>query len=414
MADHPVSVLEVQLYGRTIGTLTNVGGDRTIFAFSEDYIADENRPTLSLSFKDAFGQLLTDLPPTQRRLSPYFANLLPEGHLRDYLAERAGVNPQREFYLLWALGQDLPGALTVRPADGEAWPPGLEDGARESRTSDRENALRFSLAGVQLKFSAIKEHTKAGGLTIPAKGVGGSWIVKLPSGRFEGVPENEFAMMTLARRIGIDVPEFLLLDTDEIKGLPEGLGTLQDRQSYAIRRFDRGEDGPVHTEDFAQVFGVYPDDKYKKATARSIARVLGIETAESDVAEFIRRLVFTVLIGNADMHMKNWSLIYPDGHTPMIAPAYDFVSTIVFMEDDEAALKFVQTKRFDAFSKEELSRLAGKAGLPTKPVLDTAAETVERFNEVWAKEQAHLPLRKKWRDIINAHLARLPIVRGLA
>jgi serine/threonine-protein kinase HipA len=109
MADLPVSILEVQLYGRTIGTLTNLGGDRTIFAFTEDYIADDDRQVLSLSFKDAFGNLVTDLPATQRRLLPFFANLLPEGHLRDYLAQRAGVNPAREFFLLWALGQDLPG-----------------------------------------------------------------------------------------------------------------------------------------------------------------------------------------------------------------------------------------------------------------------------------------------------------------
>jgi len=50
-----------------------------------------------------------------------------------------------------------------------------------------------------------------GGLTIPAEGVGGSWIVKLPSTSFESVPENEFAMMTLARMIGINVPEVRLI-----------------------------------------------------------------------------------------------------------------------------------------------------------------------------------------------------------
>ena len=64
-----------------------------------------------------------------------------------------------------------------------------------------ENVLRFSLAGIQLKFSAIIEGR--GGLTIPARGMGGSWIVKLPSREFEGVPENEFSMMTLARHIGM-------------------------------------------------------------------------------------------------------------------------------------------------------------------------------------------------------------------
>ena len=64
--------------------------------------------------------------------------------------------------------------------------------------------LRFSLAGVQLKFSAMGD--ARGGLTIPARGVGGDWIVKLPSLQFPGVPENEFSMMTLARAVGISVP----------------------------------------------------------------------------------------------------------------------------------------------------------------------------------------------------------------
>lgn len=413
MAEHPVSVLDVRLYDRSIGTLTNVGGDRTIFAFNEDYIADENRPVLGLSFKDALGNLLTDFPVTQRRLSPFFANLLPEGHLRDYLAERADVNPDREFYLLWALGEDLPGALTVRPADGESWPPGAIGVRPEARRKERENALRFSLAGVQLKFSAIKGHGKGGGLTIPAEGTGGSWIVKLPSPRFEGVPENEFAMMSLARRIGIAVPDFTLIDLDSIEGLPEGLGTPRGQQAFAIQRFDREDAGPVHTEDFAQVFGVYPESKYKKATSRSIANVLGIEAGERDVAEFIRRLVFNVLIGNADMHLKNWSLIYPDGRAPRIAPAYDFVSTIAFLKDDEAALKFVGTKRFDEFSRTELSRLADKAGLPQTLVLETAKETVDAFRGVWADDQTDLPLAKGLRAVIDAHLARLPLIREL-
>ena len=71
------------------------------------------------------------------------------------------------------------GAITIRPADGEEWPPDDRDTTDESdRDDDRNNALRFSLAGVQLKFSAIneaREWTDHSG-----KGIGGSWIVKLP------------------------------------------------------------------------------------------------------------------------------------------------------------------------------------------------------------------------------------------
>ena len=124
-----------------------------------------------------------------------------------------------EFFLLWALGADLPGAITIRPAYGEAWPPGADENSNQDgeQNSRRDNALRFSLAGVQLKFSAINE--ASGGLTIPVNGLGGSWIVKLPSLKFSGVPENEYSMMTLARLIGMDVPAIQLVAIDEIENL---------------------------------------------------------------------------------------------------------------------------------------------------------------------------------------------------
>lgn len=205
--------------------------------------------------------------------------------------------------------------------------------------------MRFSLAGVQLKFSAVNE--ASGGLTIPAKGVGGSWIVKLPSREYERVPENEYAMMTLARKIGIDVPAVQLVDINTIRKLPDGIGTLAGH-ALAIERFDRLSDGTaVHIEDFAQVFGVYPARKYKKASYSNIAGVVATESGERDVAEFIRRLTFNTLIGNADMHLKNWSVIYPDRHNAVLAPAYDYVSTIAYIRDREAALNFSRTKRFD-------------------------------------------------------------------
>ena len=404
MAD--VAVLDVLLYGEPIGTLTRVGGDRTLFAFNDANIADESRPVLGLGFKDQFGVLITAFRPTQTRVMPFFSNLLPEGHLRTYLAERAGVDPAREFFMLWVLGRDLPGAINIRPADDEAWRPDAHD--HDNHDDDRrENALRFSLAGLQLKLSAVNE--ASGGLTIPAEGVGGSWIVKLPSREFAGVPENEFSMMTLARLIGIDVPAIQLVDIDAIRNLPEGLGTLKG-QALAIARFDRLSDGSaVHIEDFAQIFGVYPEDKYKNASARRIAKVIGAEGSEADIAEFVRRLTFNTLIGNADMHLKNWSLIYPDRRHAALAPAYDFVSTIAFIPDRKAALKFSRTKRFDEYSEDELTHLAAKALLPEKLVLDTARETVALFHEQWQAEKANLPLAADVIKAIGGHLKTIPI-----
>ena len=402
-----VSVLDVRLHDRLIGSLTLLQGDRTVFTFNDDYIADVNRPALSLSFKDNLGGLLTRLAPTQRVVPPFFSNLLPEGPLRKYLAERASVNQQREFFLLWALGQDLPGALSIHPADGEAMPPEAADAI----AANGSNALRFSLAGVQLKFSAYKNVGKAGGLTIPAEGVGGSWIVKLPSQQFAGVPENEFSMMTIASKMGMDVPEIRLLELGEIGNIPEGIGELRGK-ALAIKRFDRTENGPVHIEDFAQVFGVFPDDKYKKRSYRSIAEVLAIETTDADVAEYFRRLVFSTLIGNADMHLKNWSLIYPDGRTPMLAPAYDLLSTIPYIKDDGAALKYARTRKMAELSIDELRYMAAKARIPEKLVVSTALETVDRFRSVWQAEKANLPLATNVIDAVEDHFERVAVAQG--
>lgn len=406
-----VSVLDVRLNGRAIATLTHLQGDRTIFAFNEDYVEDANRPTLSLSYKDNLGGLITNSRPTQRVVPPFFSNLLPEGHLRRYLAERAGVNPQREFFLLWMLGQDLPGALSIHPVEGHALPPGVTE---ELPADARPNAYRFSLAGVQLKFSALENGHKNGGLTIPAEGVGGSWIVKLPSQQFAGVPENEFSMMRLASMIGMDVPSIELIDIDAISGMPEGIGELKG-QALAVSRFDRTADGPAHMEDFAQVFGVFPEDKYKRASYANIGRVIGTETGDAGTAEYIRRLIFSALIGNGDMHLKNWSLIYPDGRTAALSPAYDLVSTIPYIAgEDTSALHYSRTKKMTELTADELRYMAAKALLPEKLVIDTATETVQRFREAWEVEKKNLPLAEKVSTMIDAHAPMVPLYRELS
>ena len=408
MTNH-VSTLNVLLYGEPIATITNVGNDRTLFAFMDSYINDESRPVLGLGFKDALGGLLTNFKPTQTKLTPFFSNLLPEETMRHYLAERAGVNPAREFFLLWVLGQDLAGAITVEPADGEALPPNVHQDIDDE--TEIESPMRFSLAGVQLKFSAVQQAN--GGLTIPVTGQGGSWIVKLPSSRFDAVPENEYSMMELARMLGMDVPETQLLPINQIANIPDGIGKFGDAfknaQAFVIKRFDRAGDQAVHIEDFAQVFGVYPQDKYKKASMRNIAQVIGIEGQDEDIAEFTRRLVFNTLIGNADMHLKNWSVIYTDKRAASIAPAYDFVSTIPYIPDDSASLKVSRSKKFSDFTLDELSHLAAKAMLPEKLVLDTAKQTVAGFHEIWAKEKAHLPLTKSMIEAIETHLRSIPL-----
>ena len=410
-----VAVLEVLLHGQSIGNLTRTAGDTTLFAFNSHYIEDEARPTLGLSFKTQEGVLRTQLRPYNVRLMPFFSNLLPEGHLRQYLAERGEVHPDREFFLLWLLGEDLPGALRVRPAEGDSLPPAYarEAGAEsdaERADPNASQALRFSLAGVQMKFSAVNK--ASGGLTIPAKGVGGSWIVKLPSERYAGVPRNEYSMMTLATKLGMNVPRVELVDIREIENLPSGLGQLREHEAIAVERFDHYPDGTrVHMEDFAQVFDLYPANKYKKASSMNIARVLGIETPQEDVQEFIRRLVFNALIGNSDMHVKNWSLIYPDRKRPRLSPAYDFVATTAYIPDETSGLKFSRSKHYKDLTLDELAHLADRANLPEQLVLNAAKEIVQRFREVWSQEHSNLLLSQDVIQAVERQLRLVPVAK---
>ncbi len=399
------AALDILLHGTRIGTIARLDGDRSIFSFDEAYVADSERATLSLAYRDTHGALIDQPRAYQTRIEPFFSNLLPEGTLRDYLARRAGVKSLREYLLLAQLGADLPGAVTAVPIEG--WDaPGETD--EEASAAQARHALRFSLAGVQLKFSAVKNQGRGGGLTIPVTGTGGDWIIKLPSARFPGVPENEYAAMLLARRIGIDVPDIDLVPIDSIAGLPEGIHRY-GATAFAIRRFDRSPDGPVHIEDFAQVFGVYADDKYENASYRSILSVLAIESDEESAVEFIRRLTYSVLIGNGDMHLKNWSLIYPDRRRPILAPAYDLLSTLPYTADEEAALKFHRSRAWESFTFGELEAIAGKARLPAALIVRTAKETAEHFDAVWREEKDQLPFTPDVVEAIERHRGRLAI-----
>ncbi len=379
-----LNALAVHLHGRRIGVITRLAGDRQLFAFEQDYIDDPDRPTLSLSFKGRTGGLVTSVRVVSRRLPPFFSNLLPEGRLRTYLADHAGVKPEREFFLLAALGEDLAGAVTVTPleADRESDVRHHEDESdRRHDGSGSADILRFSLAGVQLKFSAVME--TSGGLTIPAHGVGGSWIVKLPSTQFPAVPENEYVMLELARAVGITVPAIKLIPVDQIHGLPQDVARLTGK-ALAVQRFDRGPGGQrIHMEDFAQVFGVFPDDKYEGHSYANLAAVLWAETGDEHTYEFVRRLVFSMLIGNADMHLKNWSLLYPDGRRPVLSPAYDFVGTLPYIPGDKLALSFGGSRSLDEISLDQVRRFTDTARLPMKPVWEIVRETVERTAAAW-------------------------------
>jgi serine/threonine-protein kinase HipA len=400
--------LDVRLHDTFVATIVNVTGDLNVLTLDEAYRNDPDAPVVSFkAFRHPVtNEYLADIRPTRTRLHPYCANLLPEGPLRAYLAEHAKVNPVRDFPLLWLLGSDLPGALIVSDHDGR---PNLLEKNATSATDATSNGkvLRFSLAGVQLKFSATGMPDC--GLTIPVSGLGGTWIVKLPDQRFNRVSENEHSMMTFAKAVGIDVPEIGLVEPEEILGMPSDIRNLSGT-AYYIKRFDRTlAGGRIHTEDFAQANNFYPADKYRRMSfdniAAQIADIAGVESG----LEFVRRLVFNLGIGNGDMHPKNWSVVYLDRRTPSLAPAYDYLSTVVYLPEDNTGLNLGGTKAFTEVDDDRLMVLAEHARLPRVPVLKVAHDVVDQMRETWPQIQASLTMEPAHRALVTAHMDRVPL-----
>ncbi|AEI63564.1 type II toxin-antitoxin system HipA family toxin [Corallococcus macrosporus] len=400
-------ILDVHLGDVHVGTLTLLEDERIEFVISEEYRQRYPRPVLGQIFEDD----LTRRHTSRLRLPSFFSNLLPEGTLRELIAEREQVARQREFFLIARLGEDLPGAIVVRPASvlSLSGLEPVEEDTQAPHAPREQEPLRFSLAGVQLKFSMLRRD-KA--MTLPAGGRGGNWIVKLPDNRYDRVPENEFSMMTWARAAGITVPEVTLLNVADIQGLPEGI-TLREDVAYAVRRFDRPEPGRrVHMEDLTQVLGLYADEKYKKYNYETVANVIYKVAGLDALHEFLRRLVFIAVIGNGDAHHKNWSLLYPDGTRATLSPAYDLVSTLQYMPADTLALNFARSKRFEDISLSGFERLARKLELPTSDVLPVVKRAVEASLDTWSSLQAQLPLPEESRHRIEAHWKRVPLLQG--
>jgi serine/threonine-protein kinase HipA len=218
-------------------------------------------------------------------------------------------------------------------------------------------------------------------------------------------------MMKLASAVGIDVAEAGLISTGQIAGLPDEFAEEKANSLY-VRRFDRTlEGGKIHSEDFNQIYRQFPHHKYKHYSYANMARDISNFLGAGAVSEFIRRLVFNAAIGNADMHLKNWSVIYPDTRTPHLAPGYDFVSTIAYIKDREMGLSIANEKDTRKLDQTLLERFAVNAGLPKHMVVETASETAEKTVRVWTEMARDLPLDKHARVQLDEQLHQVPLMR---
>ncbi|GAA1505871.1 HipA domain-containing protein [Sphaerisporangium rubeum] len=387
----------VLLGDRRVGTLSYRGGN-TWFDYED---REPVHPVLGQAFEADPGRRRT----ASGSVPEWFANLLPEhgSGLRDLIGRELGRSSPHDFQVLMFLGEDLPGNVRVVPESDVL---GIPDSGARSR--DEAGQVRFSLAGVQAKFSMRWEGK---GLVLPMSGQGGDWIVKLPDRRFPEVPANEYSMLSWAKLAGIDVPDIRLITGADLIGLPDGL-IHPEESAFAVRRFDRSDGGRVHQEDFAQIREVAVESKYDRATYAGLARVINA-VCPQDVEEYIRRLATIVVIGNLDAHLKNWTLRYPDGVGPRLSPAYDFVCVTSYDEfrAEELAFSVNGGKVARLITLDNFRSLARHARLDPVFVSGVVQETVTALVDSWPQVRADPAIPSFVATHIERRLRSLPLIK---
>ncbi len=405
-----VGVLKLTLHGQLVGYLAGFQGGRNILTFADSFKGDAARFTFSLVTHPAFSraeQLLSVPWVTHQRLHPVLSNLLPEGSLRELIAQGLKVHPENEFQIFSYLAQDLPGALIATPMEPEDVPDVVLTAngrlGQAVKVITNQQAHKFSLAGVQMKFS-MKERDGRYNLA-QDNGELGDWIIKTPSTQHVDVPLNEFTAMTLAAMAGVDIPEIKLVERDRLDNLPP-IKLPDENFAFAIKRFDRNNNTRIHMEDFAQVLVKYPHEKYNSANYEQIGRILFQFSGDglADAQQFARRLLVNILLANGDAHLKNWSLLYQDKITPRLSPAYDIVTTRVYARDErEYALSLGKTKEWYKVDLSHFEVWAKKADIPWRAIKPHLADVMDRARAQWPRALNDLPMNDNHKNQLRQH-----------
>jgi len=393
-----VRVLEIKLFDVCVGFLAGYQDGKNIFTFAHEYINldQTDRPTLSLRYYEQPANVFRKLLISNHKLPALFSNLLPEGELREYFVRTLKIHTDHDFAMLSFLGRDLPGAITAKELTKDEVPPyALNNSAKVKpciKTGITKEDNHFSLSGILMKFSMYEKNDDF--FITKSKNIG-NWIIKIPSTRFSFVPLNEYTCMQLAKSVGIDIPEIRLVKLKHIKGLPD-IKIPDEQYAYAIKRFDRDSiNNRIHTEDFAQIFDLYPAEKYGRTNYDTMARTIYkvFPNAISDIQEFVARLVVNIMIGNGDAHLKNWSVIYPDKINPHLSPAYDIVFTHAYIENDNSlALNLGKEKKTFALTLDHFKHLAKRAGIDWRVIKKRVIETIQNAKENWRGILDDLPM----------------------
>lgn len=216
----------------------------------------------------------------------------------------------------------------------------------------REAAIRadkMSIQGVQPKLSA-KLNIKDEVFDVVDRG--GEYILKPQNNFYPEMPENESLTMKMAELIGIEVP---------LSGM---IYSSDGKFTYFIKRFDRyGRNKKLSVEDFAQLAGKSRETKYDYSMEKLVTLIDTFCTFPAiEKVKLFRLTIFNFLVGNEDMHLKNFSLITRDNKVEL-SPAYDLLNTTIVVPrtQEEIALPLAGKKRnlstkilFDYFAKERM------------------------------------------------------------
>ena len=352
--------LAVWWEGRVTGTLYIGPDGDTQFVYDADWLAEASAPALSISLPKQ------EQPFGRRACQAFFGGILPEESQRTAIARALGVSADNEFRLLEHLGGEVAGALTLlsegeTPEPPSTAAPRLLGDNELVQLLDRlpmrpmlagEGGLRLSLAGAQSKLPVL---VIDGQIALPAPGQPTSHILKPPIARFPGTTENEYFCMSLARAIGLDVA-------------PVEMRSVADRSFLLISRYDRvvspsGQLVRLHQEDFAQALGVPSHRKYASEGGPTFPDCFALLRRAAtrpprDILRLLDAAIFNLIIGNADAHAKNFSLLHKDGAVTL-APLYDLLSTVMYPElspklamkiGGKAVLEDIQARHWERFA----------------------------------------------------------------
>ena len=270
---------------------------------------------------------------------------------------------------------------------GVEWIPAINFTIADLPAKVSQTAGRMSISGVQIKAS-VQLDEQARQLKIAPQG--GTYILKPEPAEYPELPQNENLCMNLAAELKLNVP-------------PHGLLKMADgKLCYVIKRFDRVADEKIHKEDLAQITGLPTDAKYS-SSLEAVGKAIRDNTKNPyfELYEFFQRVVFNYVIGNGDMHLKNWSLLRPDSGTSL-APCYDFVCSKIYLPQEEDSALAINGKR-NKLTRADFEKLAQTIGLESKPAAN-AMDSVRNLTSSRLASFLSAERQKLFDDIMRARI----------